>query len=351
MTRKPKPSARMRQLASALLAAAVWVAPVRAQSRLVTTSLHARTLVGNAIGDASDRAITVYLPPSYDRDSTRRYPVAYLLHGATSDPKEWLDGTYQGLDLAAALDAQAGQAEYLVVMPAADNRFGGPFYVNSRAFGRWEDFVATELVQWVDTRFRTMPTRANRALVGQSMGGFGALSIARHYPQLFGHVYAMSPCCLGLVGDLGPEGALWRGPTRAYVRALSMAMAPAKTGGAAVDTTPPFPFRADANGHLQEDTLVSRAWRARLPLDQFSRDAHAYRRLCTIALDAGAQDALTNVVEGSAAFARALTAAGITHRYTVFTGGHVDRTRERFETAVLPFLAAAFRAPPSTCPS
>lgn len=318
-----------------------------AQGVVRTDSLHAQTLVGNAIGDNPTRPITVYLPASYARDSTRRYPVVYLLHGATSDPKEWFDGTYQGLDLARALDAQ--HAEHLVVMPLADNRFGGSFYVNSAAFGRWDDFIASELVSFIDARFRTRPSRANRALVGQSMGGFGALSIAGHHPEVFGHVYAMSPCCLGLVGDLGADGERWRSAPRAFVRAMAMAMAMTPTISSGADSIPPLPYRVGASGALLEDTVVTREWRRQLPLDRLERNARSYRRLCTIALEAGAQDALTNVTAGAAAFSRALTRAGVPHTFAVFTGGHVDRTRERFETAVLPFLERVFTAPMRAC--
>jgi len=142
--------------ASLALCVAVARSPAaQAQGRVITDTLHSQALRGNLIGDTPDRAITIYLPPSYQRDSTRRYPVLYLLHGATSDPREWLDGTYQGLNLRLAMDslAGAGRSEYLVVMPQADNSFGRSFYVNSAAFGRWEDFVAKKLVRGTRTRF------------------------------------------------------------------------------------------------------------------------------------------------------------------------------------------------------
>ncbi len=148
------------------------------QGRIVVETLHAQALEGNRIGDTADRRVTIYLPASYDRDPARRYPVVYLLHGATSDPREWLDGTYQGMDLRVALDAVADDAAYIVVMPMADNALGGAFYVDSVAFGRWEQAIVDELVAFVDARFRTLPSRESRGLAGQSMGGFGALSLA-----------------------------------------------------------------------------------------------------------------------------------------------------------------------------
>lgn len=317
-------------------------------SRMVIDTLHSRALRGNRLGDSPDRRVTIYLPPSYDRDTTRRYPVVYLLHGATSDPKEWFDGTYQGLNLQAALDQRANRAEYLVVMPFADNRFGGTFYVNSLAFGRWEDFVSTELVHFVDSRFRTKSTRTNRVLAGQSMGGFGALYVGGRHADVFGHVYAMSPCCTGFVGDIAPDGERWRADPRGWARAMSMAFAPVTTS-TAIDSMPPLPFVRQTSGAVQENVAVANHWRSLLPLDRLMRDPSGYRRLCSVGLEAGRQDAITNVPAGAAAFSRELTRAGVANSYDEFTGGHVDRTRERFETVALPFFEKAFSGTIARC--
>lgn len=307
-----------------------------AQGRIVVETLHSPTLQGNRIGDTPDRKITIHLPASYDRDPARRYPVVYLLHGATSDPKEWLDGTYQGMDLGADLDRLA--AEYIVVMPMADNRFGGTFYVNSTAFGRWEDFVANELVRFIDTRFRTLPVRQSRGLAGQSMGGFGALYLAGRHPETFGHVYAMSPCCLGFVGDLAMESGRWRQEPRGWLRAMAAAFAPGNGREPSIES-PPLPFVAASDGRMREVDVVARSWRNYLPLNRLMRDPSPYRRLCSISLDAGLQDEIPSVTLGATAFSRELERAGIAHTFVAFTGTHTDHTRERFEASVLPFFA------------
>ena len=157
------------------------------------------------------REIWIYLPPSYERDRTRHYPVLYLLHGMTSHPREWLDGSYQGFDLRVAMDSLARLGhEYLIVTPYADNAWGGPFYVNSVAFGRWDDFVGRELVGYVDGKYRTMRDRRHRGIAGQSMGGFGALSLAINHSATFANVYAMSPCCLAMAGELGGAHPVWQ---------------------------------------------------------------------------------------------------------------------------------------------
>ena len=321
-----------------------------AQGRVVIETVHSRALQGNAIGDTVDRKITIYLPPSYERSPDRRYPVLYLLHGATSDPKEWLDGTYQGMNLAASLDSQSSSGEFIVVMPMADNRFGGTFYVNSAAFGRWEDFVVKELVSFVDGHFRTLPTRASRGLAGQSMGGFGALYLGGRHPDAFAHVYAASPCCLAFVGDLAKDGVRWKGEPRGWLRAMAMAFT--DKAGPDVDSMPlRLPYVHGADGVMQERPSVMRAWQAYMPLARLIRDPKPYRRLCSLGLEAGQRDEIPSVTLGAAAFSAELTRAKIAHDYAQFDGGHVDHTRERFETALIPFFSLALATParPGSC--
>lgn len=337
------------KLSLALLSLAFSMTPAHspyalAQGRTVIDTLRSVALAGNRTGDTPDRQITIRLPPGYDRDPSRRYPVVYLLHGFTSDPVEWFDGTYQGLDIGRSLDqlAATGGAEYIMVMPLANNSYGGSFYVNSAAFGRWEDFIVEELVPFIDARFRTLPAPESRGLAGQSMGGFGALHLAGRHSDTFGHVYAMSPCCLAFVGEMAPESDAWRSQPEWWLRAMATAFAPESAGNPA-DASIPVPFAPDRTGRLHEVDAVISAWREAMPLYRLERDPASYRHICSIALEAGREDEIANVTLGASAFARALNRAGIPHTHVEFTGGHIDRTRERFEQAVLPFFARVLR--------
>lgn len=150
----------------------------------------------------------VYLPASYARDSRRRYPVAYLLHGRTGSEAEW---TARG-DLAAIADSLFSQGpELILIMPDGDNGFwvnweswpgfaacardttlaeaAESFCVESARFG---DYVARDLVAEVDAGFRTLPARGHRGLLGVSMGGTGALTLALCYPDVFGAAAAFA---------------------------------------------------------------------------------------------------------------------------------------------------------------
>ena len=51
--------------------------------------VHGKSLEGNLEGDSPDRDVSLYLPPSYEKDRTRRYPVVYLLHGFTDSDDRW----------------------------------------------------------------------------------------------------------------------------------------------------------------------------------------------------------------------------------------------------------------------
>ena len=151
-------------------------------------------------------------PPSYDRDSARRYPAVYLLHGTTSDPREWLDGSYQGLDLSLAMDslAAAGLSEYIVRHASRGQRFRRILLVNSTAFGRWEDFVVTELVLLHSMRdFVRCLNDEVAAWRGSPWVASARCTWPDRHAKTFGHVYAMSACCLGFVGELAPDSEEW----------------------------------------------------------------------------------------------------------------------------------------------
>jgi S-formylglutathione hydrolase FrmB len=128
---------------------------------------------------ASDTRVRVLLPTGYGAERRRRYPVLYLLHGASGSYADW---TRAG-DVARTT---AGQP-LIVVMP--DGGRGG-WYTNWYNGGRggppaWEDYHVSGLIPLVDRRFRTVAARRGRAIAGLSMGGFGTFSYAGRHPDLF----------------------------------------------------------------------------------------------------------------------------------------------------------------------
>ncbi|HEX5818227.1 MAG TPA: alpha/beta hydrolase-fold protein [Gemmatimonadales bacterium] len=323
------------------MAAPRWV---EAQGRIVFDTLHSRALRGNLVLDAPDREVLVYLPPSYAHRGDARYPVVYLLHGATSTAREWIDGTYEGFDLRLAMDslAAAGAAEFIVVMLDADNQAGAVLYVDSPASGRWEALLTKELVGFIDGRYRTLRDAEHRGLVGFSLGGLAALHLAPRHPDLFGHVYAMSPCCLGFVAEMAPSGDAWvHGAMRQW--RMAAAFAPA------LGEPPHFgrlPFAVRPGGGVDSFPDVLARWRRGLPLERVTEDADALRRLRSLAIEVGTRESPAfSVLPGTRAYAQALQRLGVPHHYIEFDGGHADRTRTRLATAVLPHFARVFAAP------
>ena len=188
--------------------------PTRAQSAAAQGSLehitvHGRLLEGNLDGDSPDRKVAVYLPPSYNGGEDRRYPVVYLLHGFTGSESSWYGDADPRRRVNTIMDHAIGTGashEMILVMPDAHTRFGGSFYSQSITTGDWENFIATELVAYIDSHYRTIPRVESRGLAGHSMGGYGTLRIGIKHPDVFSAIYALSPCCTIWGGEFGQGG-------------------------------------------------------------------------------------------------------------------------------------------------
>jgi enterochelin esterase-like enzyme len=331
----------------ALLAIGAVAGPraLAAQGTLVTDTVASPGLAANVVGASSRRPVVVYLPPSYRSDPARRYPVLYMLHGATSVPEEWLDGSYQGLQLPAVLDsliAARALPELIVVMPNSDIALGSQWYVNSPVLGNWEDFVARDVPGFIDRRYRTEARREGRALFGHSMGGFGALAIGFKHGDRFGLVYASSPSRVAFTGDIAPGAATWTALPRlarwqdaSYQLRLAIGMAAALDGS----RTDPrlfteLPFGPDANGSPAVRAKVRDRWLAGMPGALAARMVRRGERQPEILMEAGSQE--TAILEAIGVLRGRLDSLAIRYADSTFEGGHVDRVRERITRHMLP---------------
>ena len=158
-------------------------------------SVHGAALQGNLEGDSPDRDVFIYLPPSYASNRNQRYPVVYLLHGASITAERWMTRT--NMAAAADKDIVAGtMKEMILVIPDASTKYNGSMYSASVTTGDWESYIADDLVAYVDSHYRTIPNRLSRGLGGHSMGGYGTIRIGMKRPDVFGSLYMMSACCL-----------------------------------------------------------------------------------------------------------------------------------------------------------
>lgn len=103
--------------------------------------------------------------------------------------------------------------ELVVVMPDGGNRYGGGYYRNSSVNGRWGDYIADDLVDFVDAHFRTLANDDSRAVVGHSMGGYGTLNLAMTRPGIFSVVWPLDPSRLAANDDLSFGNDAWRRAT------------------------------------------------------------------------------------------------------------------------------------------
>src|SRR6478672_7396709 len=156
--------------------------------------VHGTALEGNLENDAIDRDVIVYLPPSYATNKSRRYPVVYALHGYSIGAAQWSLEIHVPQTIEGAF-AQGAQ-EMIVVLPDSKTVYNGSMYSSSVTTGDFENYIARDVVAYMDAHYRTIPKRSSRGLVGHSMGGYGASRIGMKHSDVFGSLYIMSPCCM-----------------------------------------------------------------------------------------------------------------------------------------------------------
>jgi len=125
----------------------------------------------------------IVLPDAYFENDTTRFPVVYLLHGWSGSYKDWSAHTDLG--------RLADRFRFIFVCP--DGGYAG-WYLDSKldSTSRYETYISVEVTGFVDRNYRTIATRAGRALCGLSMGGHGAVSLLARHADIFSMAGSMS---------------------------------------------------------------------------------------------------------------------------------------------------------------
>ena len=304
-------------------------------------TIHGTALEGNLEGDAVDRDAIVFLPPSHNQDRTRRYPVVYALHGYSIGAEQWAQEIHVPQTIEGAF--ARGAHEMIVVLPDSKTLHNGSMYSSSVTTGDFENYVARDVVSYIDAHYRTIAARESRGLVGHSMG---ATRIGMKHADVFGSLYIMSPCCLS------PRGSGGRGAAPGNAAANAEALAAVKTPADSAKL--PFGLRAQLasaaawspnpkNPPLSLDLPIGEQaptvlakWAANAPLafvDQYVLELKRYR---AITIDVGDQDGL-RVDAGK--LHDVLDQYGVANTFEVYPGTHTSDVAVRFQEHVMPFFS------------
>jgi S-formylglutathione hydrolase FrmB len=310
---------RLRRCRTHLLAAASLVLGAAAPNPVIAQGgrVVADSFWSQALGHR--KRYLVYLPRSYDQEATRRYPVAYYLHGLWGDETNW---TKQGA-LDHTLDSliAGGMPEMLVVMPDGDDSWyttwnqlstfapcmqhpppNEPADTYCVPWTHYDDYLARDVVKRIDSTYRTRADRRHRAIAGLSMGGYGAVTLAFSYPDVFSAAVSHS-------GVLAP---LYAGP-HPFDGHATYASDPAALRswyGDAFFGLISLAFGRDTTGWWPRDP-------ARIAERLVRRDAAS---VPAIKLDVGTAD--TKYVDQTRAFHAALQSLGVRHEYAEYPGDH-----------------------------
>jgi S-formylglutathione hydrolase FrmB len=162
-----------------------------APGRLVVLEHTSKVLKGNPLGDPHARNVGVWLPPQYDKEEKRRYPVLYDLVGFTGSGLShvgWKPFGYNVPERAARLIHEGRMGPVIIVLPDCFTALGGNQYVNSSAIGNYADYLTQEIIPFVDRQFRTLASREHRGCFGKSSGGYGVMLHGMKYARYWGAI-------------------------------------------------------------------------------------------------------------------------------------------------------------------
>ena len=280
-----------------------------------------------------DRNVQIYLPEGYNEQDSSGYPVIYFLHGATLDHT-----AYQ--NLIAILNTLIGEdmiSPVIVVKP--DGSIGpwtGSFYTNSQLYGNFEDYMVQDLPEFIEANYKTLASRNKRAIMGHSMGGYGAMKIALKHPDIYGAVASLSapldfshwPDRIpGVVSENGGVPVSEYNPDKLQT-SLFYTLAGAFSPN--LKRTPyPVDFLIDSMG-VVIDSVFSR-WMLNDPASlaaKMDRSSHL-----SIYFDCGEEDELLTYPFNTG-FADSLDKLGIAYDFQSFTGGHMNQLPTRLPIAL-----------------
>jgi predicted alpha/beta superfamily hydrolase len=143
------------------------------------------------------RDVIVWLPPSYEKNRQKRYPVLYMHDGQNIiDPRTSFGGRDWRVDEVADSLIRVQKMEEIIVVGIYNSPDRAPEYSDSELGRGYVDFVATELKPLIDKTYRTKPEAKNTAVMGSSMGGLISFLFVWWHPEVFSKAGCLSSAFL-----------------------------------------------------------------------------------------------------------------------------------------------------------
>jgi S-formylglutathione hydrolase FrmB len=326
---------------------------------VVIETIASEVLKANPLKDAHERRVPIYLPPDYGVGE-QRYPVVYFLAGFSGGGVYLLGESVWGETLPQRVDrlVRSGAVRpMVVVMPDCLTRFGGSQYINSAGTGRYADHLISELVPFIDARYRTLADREHRVVMGKSSGGYGASVLAMRRPDVFGlaadhsgdkyfelcyradipasvaalarYEHSAARFVAGFPQPPAERGRNWF--TLVNMVAMASCYSPNPTAPAGFD----LPFD-EYTAELRPDVWAR--WLAHDPIELAATHAEALRSLRLYYIDCGRWDE-HHLQYGDRIYASRLTGLGVPHTYDEFDGGHMN-VGHRYDVSLRAISAA-----------
>ena len=306
-------------------------------------TVHSPGLEGNILMDSPDRKVSVYLPPGYQSNPQKRYPVLYLYMGYGGMHDTWFGGMDPSYDMSVVLDKLINEGklnDLIVVSPDNYNKYYGSWFTNSSLAGNWEDFNAIDVVKYIDENFRTIPKPESRGISGYSMGGYGAVKIAMKYPDTFSILYSIS----GALLDFQYRLINLEEEKNGFTTTAKLSSIKASSFG---EFSIAIAFAPDKNavgyGEMPVDTngvVIDSVWQKYLVHDLASKIPEYKQNLLKlnkIVLECGTLE--PDIYNENNSFSKILNENGINNTLNIHNGDHGFTINNRMGSHVFPFFS------------
>ena len=292
--------------------------PRRGRGRDAVAELQNFTVENVELPDVKNVGLMVYLPKGYAEPANAQahYPYAMWLHGRNENERK-----FHGDGGARVLDELRGKGEIPELIFVSVGVGRQPIYIDGTSAGDQEKLITTVLPKFLATKYRLLDDRTKRALMGVSMGGFGALKIALRHPEQFGVVAAHSSAVMP-----ADPSALPPQYQRTVLRMIQQ-------GGL---------------GEVFGDPIDAKKWQAEMPLAIAANLDVATLKTLRIYFDAGTDDRYGFAPPNEELHA-VLEKRGVPHTFELVKGGGHSWGSGSLQKQLvksLQFVGAAFTAKP-----